>query len=162
MHPLVSQLNFACEEFDRTLEGINNDDANKRLLPSNSIAWTIAHVASHLHFVLLQAAQGENPYPKLRQIVKSPDEATDLGELLSMWRAVKEASVAYLADATPELMDSHFQWNGKDMPESVGTSILRIINHIWYHNGEIQVIRQQLGHTDLPQFVGNLTGVKYQ
>ena len=162
MHPLVSQFIFACDEFDRTLAGLTHEDANKRLSPSNSIAWMIAHVTSHLHFVFLQAGQGENRFPELRQIVKAPDEATDLADLLSMWRDIRHTAAEFLKDATPEMLDSHFQWNGKDMPESVGTSILRINNHVWYHNGEIQVIRQQLGHTDLPQFVGDLSGVLYQ
>ena len=30
------------------------------------------------------------------------------------------------------------------------------IYHYWYHNGENQAIRQQLGHKKLPVFVGNL------
>jgi hypothetical protein len=28
----------------------------------------------------------------------------------------------------------------------------------WYHNGEIQAIRQSLGHRDLPKFVGDIDG----
>jgi len=30
--------------------------------------------------------------------------------------------------------------------------------HYWYHLGESQAIRQLLGHTDLPQFVGDIRG----
>ena len=32
----------------------------------------------------------------------------------------------------------------------------RVIYHYWYHNGENCAIRQMLGHTNLPQFVGNI------
>ena len=32
----------------------------------------------------------------------------------------------------------------------------RVIYHYWYHTGENAAIRQQLGHTRLPQFVGNI------
>ena len=34
--------------------------------------------------------------------------------------------------------------------------LLRAIYHYWYHTGETGALRQQLGHTDLPQFVGAL------
>ena len=39
---------------------------------------------------------------------------------------------------------------------SFGNLLQRTIYHYWYHNGENQAIRQQLGHTDLPQFVGDI------
>ena len=32
----------------------------------------------------------------------------------------------------------------------------RVIYHYWYHTGENLAIRQLLGHTDLPEFVGNI------
>jgi hypothetical protein len=34
--------------------------------------------------------------------------------------------------------------------------LLRVTYHYWFHNGENAAIRQMLGHTDLPQFVGDL------
>lgn len=32
----------------------------------------------------------------------------------------------------------------------------RVIYHYWYHIGEIQSIRQMLGHCDLPVYEGDL------
>ena len=32
----------------------------------------------------------------------------------------------------------------------------RVIYHYWYHTGENMAIRQMLGHTGLPDFVGNI------
>jgi len=32
----------------------------------------------------------------------------------------------------------------------------RVIYHYWYHNGENMAIRQQLGQSNLPEFVGNI------
>jgi hypothetical protein len=32
----------------------------------------------------------------------------------------------------------------------------RVIYHYWYHTGENMAIRQMLGHTRLPEFVGNI------
>jgi uncharacterized damage-inducible protein DinB len=39
---------------------------------------------------------------------------------------------------------------------SNGSLLLRVIYHYWYHIGEIMAIRQQLGHQNLPDFVGTL------
>jgi hypothetical protein len=44
----------------------------------------------------------------------------------------------------------------------VGTLLLRNIYHYWFHLGEAHAIRQLLGHTDLPEFVGDMTNVYYQ
>lgn len=45
--------------------------------------------------------------------------------------------------------------------EDVGTSLLRNIYHYWFHIGEAHAIRQALGHAGLPQFVGDLSAVRY-
>ncbi len=34
--------------------------------------------------------------------------------------------------------------------------------HYWFHIGKAHAIRQQLGHTDLPQFVGDMSKVLYR
>jgi hypothetical protein len=45
--------------------------------------------------------------------------------------------------------------NGKPLPANIGTMITRMIYHYWYHNGEIQAIRQLFGHKNLPDFVSD-------
>ena len=39
---------------------------------------------------------------------------------------------------------------------SFGNLLQRVIYHYWYHTGENLAIRQQLGHSNLPEFVGNI------
>ena len=34
--------------------------------------------------------------------------------------------------------------------------------HYWFHLGEAYAIRQLLGHRDLPEFVGDMSGAVYQ
>ena len=47
--------------------------------------------------------------------------------------------------------------NGKPHPHvTFGSMLQRTIYHYWYHNGENQAIRQMLGHTGLPDFVGDI------
>ena len=41
--------------------------------------------------------------------------------------------------------------------ETNGTLILRVTWHYWFHLGEGQAIRQLLGHTGLPDFVGGFS-----
>lgn len=40
--------------------------------------------------------------------------------------------------------------------ESYGTRILRTTYHYFFHTGEARAVRQQLGHPDLPNFVGGI------
>ena len=44
--------------------------------------------------------------------------------------------------------------DGRPHDESIGTMLLRVIDHYWFHIGEATAIRQMLGHTNLPEFVG--------
>ena len=50
---------------------------------------------------------------------------------------------------------------GKPVLESVGTLLLRNTYHYWFHTGEAYGIRQALGHTGLPDFVGNMSDAAY-
>jgi hypothetical protein len=42
---------------------------------------------------------------------------------------------------------------------NVGTFLHRTTYHYWYHLGEAMAIRQSLGHTNLPDFVGDIDGL---
>ena len=55
-----------------------------------------------------------------------------------------------IADLTPNVIV-----NGKERQISKGTMLTRVIYHYWYHTGEMQAVRQLLGHTGLPSFVGD-------
>ena len=41
VHPLVEQLRFARSEFRRGLEGVTAEEAKRRFLPMNCIAWNV-------------------------------------------------------------------------------------------------------------------------
>ena len=164
MHPLVTQLQFARNEFVRSLEGVSDVDARKRLGPMNSISWNIGHlsVQEQAYWVIL--AQGENLYPDLYRLVGngSPPSTPPLDEMWQAWTEITQAADIYLATVTTETLQTHFERKGKIQGESVGTMLLRNIYHYWYHCGEASAIRQSLGHTDLPQFVGNMSTAVYQ
>jgi hypothetical protein len=46
--------------------------------------------------------------------------------------------------------------------ESIGTLLLRNIYHYWYHTGEAHTVRGLLGHSDLPEYVGNMPEAFYR
>jgi hypothetical protein len=58
---------------------------------------------------------------------------------------------------TPELLQTHLQWEGKPRVKNVGTRLLRNLCRSWTHLGEAHAIRQMLGHTVLPEFVGDMS-----
>jgi uncharacterized damage-inducible protein DinB len=163
MHPLVTQLQFARSEFIRSLEGVSDADARKRLGPMNAISWNIGHLAVQEQAYWLILAQEENLYPDLYKLVGngSPPSTPPLDEMWQAWTEITQAADLYLATVTTETLQTFFERKGKIQGESVGTMLLRNIYHYWYHCGEVSAVRQSLGHTDLPQFVGNMSTAVY-
>jgi hypothetical protein len=78
-----------------------------------------------------------------------------------LWHVITSAADTYLDTLAPETMGAHFEWKGKPISEDIGTILLRNIYHYWFHLGEAHAIRQMLGHTGLPQFVGDMSVVRH-
>ena len=45
LHPLVLQLRFTRNEFQRALVDLTDDDARHRFMPMNCIGWNVGHLA---------------------------------------------------------------------------------------------------------------------
>jgi hypothetical protein len=164
VHPLVTQLRFARSEFLRCLDGVASEDAVRRLEPMNCISWIIGHLANQEHNYWVLWAQGRNLAPDLNRLVGygQPASTPPLDEMWETWRTVTSAADEFLDTLTTEQLAIHLQWKGKPLRESIGTMLLRNTYHYWFHTGEAHAIRQILGHRDLPQFVGDMSGVPYQ
>jgi hypothetical protein len=163
VHPLVTQLRFARSEFVRCLEGVSAADAVRRLEPVNCLSWIVGHMAGQEHFLWVMVAQGDNLAPDLYALAGTgqPPSTPPWDEMWDTWHTVTRGADEYLDSLAPETLDTHLEWRGKPLRESVGTSLLRNIYHYWFHAGEAHAIRQMLGHEDLPQFVGNLLDVEF-
>jgi hypothetical protein len=75
-----------------------------------------------------------------------------LDEAWAWWRAVTKAADRYLDSlAGAELIR---RWKRESSTETPGTKLHRTTYHYWFHLGESQAVRQLLGHTGLPTFVG--------
>jgi hypothetical protein len=160
-HPLVEQLRFTRSEWLRGLRGVTEDVATRHLGPMNSISWIVGHLAWQEQRYLLHRPQGI----MLRQDIQTefttgaPMTTPSLGRTLKAWRSITRAADPFLDQLTTEALLVDLPLNGKRSGQSQGSAIRRMTYHYWYHIGEIQAIRQQLGGgTRLPQYVGNIEG----
>ena len=155
-HPLVTQLRFTRSELLRAVKGVSEDDARKRILPMNCISWNIGHLAWQEQRYFLYYGQGQMV---LKEIDKNfangaPASTPPLEEMLSAWRTITAAADPWLDTLTSSRLQEYVISNGKQIDRIYGNLLQRVIYHYWYHIGENLAIRQQLGHTRLPQFVG--------
>ncbi len=163
-HPLVTQLHFARSEFLRCLEGVTDEEARRRFMPMNCISWMIGHVANQENTYWVLMAQGKQIRPDLYPLVGFGKPATTppLDEMWQAWQEITQTADSYLNGLTSEALQTYFDWRGKPLQESVGTMLLRNIYHYWFHTGEAYAVRQMLGHTGLPDFVGDMSTAVYR
>ena len=181
-HPLVTQLRFARSEFVRCLEGLSEEDATRRLLPMNCISWMVGHLAAQEQYYFIYFPEGKVPHPELNKLVGFGHPATTppLADMWQVWHEITAAADPFLDTLTMEQLkiypeqgtkgfeDSLFGMVSKEVlaklmakgnvssNESHGTKILRTTYHYFFHTGEAHAVRQQLGHPDLPYFVGGM------
>ncbi len=157
-HPLVLQLRFARSEFVRGLAGVTDEDARRRFLPMNSISWIVGHLAAQEQRNWLTRMQGQTPLPLLEDLFGYGRPATTplLDDMWTAWRTIVAATDPYLDMLTTETLQQPMLYDGKPSIYSIGTLLQRQIYHYWYHLGECMAVRQLLGHTALPEFVGDI------
>ncbi len=157
-HPLVDQLRFARSEFRRGLAGVSDAEARRRFLPMNCISWNIGHLAWQEQLYWLLYAQGEMLLPEVDQAFRygAPPSTPPLEEAWIAWETITAAADPWLNRVTPETLRSRVTREGKLTEFIFGSLLLRVIYHYWYHTGENMAIRQALGHTNLPDFVGDI------
>ena len=155
-HPLVEQLRFARAEFQRGLEGVTQVEAQERFLPMNCISWNVGHLAWHEQRHWLINEQGITLYPDIDRAYASgaPASTPILEDVQAAWHTITTAADPWLASLTTEQLLQPSTQNGRAGRFNLGSRMYRMIYHYWYHTGENAAIRQMLGHTDLPQYVG--------
>ena len=163
-HPLITQLRFARSEFIRCLDGVSEADATRRLLPMNCISWYVGHLANQEQAYWVFIAQDKIVVPGLNDLVGfgKPAVTPPLSEMWTAWQGVTAAADIFLESLTTDRLAEHMLFRGKPRPESIGTMLQRNIYHYWFHTGEAHAVRQQLGHTALPDFVGDMTSAVYR
>ena len=179
-HPLVTQLRFARSEFVRCLEGVSDEDARHRIMPMNCISWMVGHLAAQEQDYFVLFPKGEVPHPQLNETFGfgQPAATPPLEDMWKIWHDVTVTADSFLDTLTTEQLDTHLEQDVKFMKdahfvpgqvteemlvqksvrsyENIGTRILRTTYHYFFHTGEAHAVRQQLGHPDLPYFVGGM------
>ncbi len=158
--PLIAQLCFTRNEFERGLVGLSEEDARRRLPPLNCISWNVGHLAWQEQRCILFGGQRKILFRELDRACAygAPASEPPLAEMLSAWKAITAAADGWLDTLAPEDLFKPITVTRGLGPYVLGTLIQRIIYHYWYHNGENLAIRQSLGHTNLPEFVGDIDG----
>ena len=158
-HPRVEQLRFARSEWQRGLVGLSEEDAIRRLLPMNSISWMAGHLAWHERLIWLRRAQGLKVEPMLDAVATGkPASTPPLAEMQAAWTRVVAAADEYLDRLTTADLERPPAFDTRDPAPVIGTQLQLIAYHYWSHIGEASAVRQILGHTDLPEWVGDLHG----
>ena len=157
-HPLIDQFRFTRREWLRGLAGIPEEDGARHFGPMNCISWTVGHLAWHEQRYWLQRAQGTVLFPQLNALFTygAPMNTPSLTEMLDIWHTVTHAADPYLDSLTSATLQTDLRLDGQPVGQSVGSALRRITYHYWYHVGEIQAIRQMLGHANLPEYVGDI------
>ena len=172
-HP-VELARFALSEFERGLAGLTDEEARTRLTKAdgtqmNAISWIVGHVAQH--WLSVRSLATLEPRPSgLRRFAsgtRADPAPRPLSDVLKLFQDAK-ASIDWVANADNTLMATTreeivkasattFQIDLGIPNESVGTALMRAILHTWFHIGEINAIRQMLGHSEI-FFVGRMVG----
>lgn len=157
-HPLIEQLHFTRSEWLRGLENISEEDGARHFGPMNCISWNVGHLAWHEQRYWLQFGQGRLLIPALNEIYANgaPMCTPSLKETLAIWHTVTEAADPFLDSLTTATLQNDLLRDGKSVGQTVGSALRRMTYHYWYHIGEIQAIRQMLGHSGLAEYVGDI------
>jgi hypothetical protein len=157
-HPLVDQFRFTRSEWLRGLEGVSEADGACHFGQMNCISWTVGHLAWHEQRTWLTRAQNILLFSKLNELFAygAPMNTPSFSEMLETWHTVTKSADPFLDSLTTETLQTDLLLNGEPVGQTIGSALRRITYHYWYHIGEIQAIRQMLGHTNLPEYVGNI------
>jgi uncharacterized damage-inducible protein DinB len=157
-HPLIDQFRFTRSEWLRGLAGISEEDGAHHFGPMNCISWNVGHLAWHEQRYWLQLAQGKLIYPELNEIYayQAPMSTPSLREMMEIWQVVTQTADPFLDTLTTQTLQNDLLREGKSVGQTLGSALRRVTYHYWYHIGEIQAVRQMLGHGNLPEYVGSI------
>jgi len=154
---IINQLIFARSEFKKGFSGVTEEEGKQRVMPINSIGWIVGHLAWHEQYYWLTRAQEKTLIPEINDQVGfgKPASTPSLKKMISYWEKITHDSNDYLFQMKESDLLEKMVVKGKELPFNIGTMISRVIYHYWYHNGEMQALRQLMGHSDLSDFISD-------
>lgn len=158
-HALVEQLRFTRGEWLRGLRDVDAEEARRRHGRVNAISWMIGHLAWHEQLYWFRLAQGTTPLPQLNACgFGKPASEPPLDEMWEAWRRVTAMADPWLDGLTTADMGDYLAHDASRQ-ENIGTRLLRMTYHYWFHLGEALAMRQWLAGEStqpLPEFVGSM------
>ncbi len=156
-HMLVEQLRFTRSDWLRGLKDVDAEEARRRHGRINSISWMIGHLAWHEQRYWFERASGQLPLPRLRDFgYGAPPCEPPLDEVWEAWHSITAMTDPWLDTLTVAQMSQYLPADA-GQEENIGTRLLHINYHYWYHLGEALAVRQLLAGDSqhpLPEFIG--------
>ena len=156
MYYPVELASFALSEFRQGLADLTDEEARTRMPKAdgtsmNAISWIVGHIA--LHWLGLTGDVKGVPLGKGLDAFTYRSNDPTPPPLDKVLRSLgdAESSIEWIARVDDKLMF------GGAAPENTGTQVMRAALHTWFHIGEINAIRQMLGHPEI-EFVGHMVG----
>jgi len=152
----------------------------------NCISWMVGHLAAQEQEYFIFFPKGKVPHPQLNVShgFGQPAVTPPLADMWQVWHDITEAADPFLDLVTEDQLEIHLEQNVEALDEAlfaygqakeimktqksvksyenIGTRILRVTYHYFFHTGEAHAIRQKLGHPDLPYFVGDMPDYLFQ
>lgn len=164
-HALVEQLRFTRSEWLRGLQDVDAEDARRRFGRLNAISWMIGHLAWHEQRNWFRLAQGTTPIPELAAYgFGRPASEPPLDEVWDDWRRITAMADPWLDALTAADMSDCLAGDAR-REEDIGTRLLRLNYHYWFHLGEALAARQLLAgdsRQPLPEFVGSMAAAPWR
>ncbi len=164
-HMLVEQLRFTRSEWLRGLQDVDAEGARRRHGRINAISWMVGHLAWHEQFYWFRLAQGTTPLPELGAYgFGKPASAPPPDEVWEAWHCITAMTDPWLDELTAESMGDYLVADASRQ-ENIGTRLLRINYHYWFHLGEALALRQLLAGRSqhpLPEFVGSMAATPWR
>ena len=157
IHALVQAQRFARSEFERCLDDLTDQEARFRPTKADSsqmncISWIICHMAYQEWLFFVSGIGGPASSELAPFATGGPASEPPLSDALAVWREATAKADKWLAQADHEQLQKPLQTS---WPENLGTALMRNTFHYWFHCGEVNAIRQLLGHHEI-MFVGVL------
>ena len=157
-HPLVPQLRFTRSEFKRALEGLTDAEA-RQTLHAHELHQLEHRPPGLAGAALLAVARARSvllPHVNEQFAYGAPASTPPLDEMWQPGTPSRTPPIRGSIRSRPPNCNRNVVANGEPLGTNWGTLLQRVIYHYWYHTGENMAIRQNLGHTDLPEFVGDI------
>jgi uncharacterized damage-inducible protein DinB len=159
-HPLVLQLRFTRSEFRRAASRLSEEDAQRRVMPMNSVSWTIGHLAWQEQRYFIFFPTGSCLLPEIQENYRfgAPPSTPSARKMWAAWRKITSAADEWLDGVTTRTLQQYVVRDGKKTGAMYGNLLQRVIYHYWYHAGENMAVRKIMGRAGVGYFVGDIDG----